>query len=469
MKIKIWDIFKWVFKWKHIIVFAVILGVLASVLFVRFTQSYTSQVIIRYNDKCISEGRTPDEKAFDPYEIASPDVLTEVISDLSLDMTVDNIRSKITVTPIIPESVMAMQEAKVKLGEEYPYNPVTYSISYAGIGGESEGTVRDILDSIIQNYLIYYQSNYASQVSINDVSFDEEIGDYDYIEVAEIIDDKIDTTISTIDKYISQNSAFRSPSTGLTFTDIKTKYQELQDIEMANLFTDIYRAQVTRNKSLLIEKYTERKENYLLVKKNNEELADLAKSRMDKFAEANINVPNSYNYSTNGVNDDKVTLSDDVYGYSNVTSDGTKYKTKTTYDTLIENYIGYSKAANNAKINSEHCDEIIDKFTSTVSATVNIETVTESVETQINDVKAETKSLYSTLGLIVDDYNQANAATHIDLLTSVQYYATKSQSLFTILFAGAALFVSGFFVVAVEVIKVAKNKKETEDTTESAD
>lgn len=462
MKIKIWDIFKWVFKWKQLIIFAVIIGTLASVAFVRFTQSYSSQVIIRYNDACIARGKTPTEKTFDPYEIASPDVLTEVINDLTLNMTVDNIRSKITVTPIIPESVIALQEAKIKLGEEYEYYPVTYSISYAGVSGESEATVRDILDSIIQNYLIYYQNNYASQAAINSVSIDEEIGNYDYIEVAEIINDRVDTTLSLIDKYISQNSTFRSSSTGLTFTDIKTRYQELQDFEIASLFTDIYRAQVTKNKPLLIEKYTERKENYLLSQKNNTELAELAKSRMDKFADANIDVPNSYNHANDGKNDDNIAFSDDVYEYNYRTKDGTKYNTKTTYDGLIENYIGYSKAANNARINAEHCDDIINKFTSKLTENVNVNEVTKSVETQISEIKADTNGLFDTLGKIVDDYNQTNAATHIDLLSSVQYYATKSQSLFTILFAGAAMFVSVLFVLVVEVIKLSKKEKETE-------
>lgn len=464
MKIKIWDIFKWVFKWKFVIAFAVIIGVLASVLFVRSSQSYTSQVIIRYNDKCISEGMNPNNEAFDPYEIASPDVLTAVISDLSLDKTVDNIRSKVKVTPIIPESETALQAAKVKLGEEYEYHPITYSVSYAGVSGESEATVRDILDSIVQNYLIYYQNNYASQAAINDVTFDEEIGNYDYIEVAEIINDRINTTMSLIDKYISQNSDFRSPSTGLTFLDIKTRYQELQDFEVANLFTDIYRGQVTKNKDILVKKYTERKENYLLNQKNNKELASLAKSRMDKFAESNVDVPNSYNNATDGRNDDDIAFSDDVYEYNYRTREGTKYKTKTTYDGLIENYISYSKAANSAKINAEHCDEIIGKFTSKLADNVDTKEVTSLVNTQISDIKAESKELFSVLDMIVDDYNQTNAATHIDLLTSVQYYATKSQSLFTILFAGAALMLSVFLAIAVETIRLAKKqKKETEE------
>lgn len=461
MKISIWDIFKYIFKWKFFIAFAVIVSFVLSIFYVNMQQSYNAQVIIRYNDSCVSRGKTANETDFDCYEIVSPDVLTAVIGDLSLTKSVDSIRSRVTVTPIIPDSEKAVQASKEKDGEIYEYYPNTFSVSYEGKVGEPESLSRDILDSIVQNYLIYYQENYANQAYINDVSFDGDIGDYDYIEVAEIISDRIDSTISSLEGYYSQDKDFRAPTTGLTFTDIKNDYVHLQEYTVSNLFADIYRGQITKDKALLIQKYTERKEDYQLKQKNFGELAALTKDRMDKFAEANKDVPNAYNNATSD-NNDNIALLEDIHGRSETY----KIKTETTYDNLVESYISYAKAENNSRLNAEHCEDVIDKFAKPMTEKVDTQQLTTSIEQQIVDIKAEMAILYHSLSKTIDDYNDTTAAKHIDLLTGVHYYATKSQWLYTIIIVGVGGASSVLIALAFEVYKGTKALKKEKNVPE---
>lgn len=465
MKFSIWDIFKYIFKWKFVIAVTVLVSFLISVAYIELFQSYNAQVVIRYNDSSISRGKTPDEKDFDPYEIVSPDVITAVINDLSLSDTVDSIRSRVTISSIIPEAEIKIKAAKLEKGEEYVYIPNTFSVSYEGKVGASESKSRDILDSLLQNYLDFYQENHAAQAHINDVSFDGDLGDYDYIEIAEIIGNRIDSTITSLESYQLQDKEFRAPSTGLTFTDLKSEYIHLQDYKVSNLFADIYRGQITKNKPLLIEKYTERKENFELKQKDFAARAELTKSRMDKFAEANKDVPNSYNNNTNK-NDDNLAIIDDIHSD---TYGSRQLKTETTYDNLIQKYVSYSTAANNSALDADHCVSVIEKFSLELDGSVDTSALTKSVEEQIVDIKDEMAQLYGDLSKTIDDYNDKTAASHIDLLTGIQYYAAKSQGLYTILIVAVGTALSVFCAIAYEFGKayISIRKKEVEENGET--
>ena len=461
MKFSIWDIFKYIYKWKFVIIMTTLVSFLISIAYVEIFQSYNAQVVIRYNDSSIARGKTPDEKDFDPYEIVSPDVITAVINDLSLTDTVDSIRSRVTINAVIPDAELKIKAAKLENGEDYDYLPNTFSVSYEGKVGASESSSRDILDSLLQNYLAFYQENHATQAYINDVSFDGDLGDYDYIEIAEIISNRIDSTISSLESYQLQDEEFRSPSTGLTFADIKSEYTHLQDYKVSNLFSDIYRGQITKNKPLLIEKYTERKENFELEQKDFAGRAELTKSRMDKFADANKDVPNSYNNSTDN-NNDNLAIIDDVHSD---TYGSRQLKTETTYDTLIQSYVSYSKSANNAALDAEHCVSVIEKFSIAPDDTVDVPALTKSIEEQVVDIKDEMAQLYVSLSKTIDDYNDKTAASHIDLLTGIQYYAAKSQGLYTIIIVAVGAAASVFCAIAYEFTKVyiSTRKKETEE------
>ena len=60
MSISIWDLFKYLYKWKFVIVAVTILSLLGATWYVDQKQTYSSKVVIEYLDPCISRGETPD-------------------------------------------------------------------------------------------------------------------------------------------------------------------------------------------------------------------------------------------------------------------------------------------------------------------------------------------------------------------------------------------------------------------------
>ncbi len=456
MKITIWDILRYLFKWKLLIIGVVILSLLLAVVYTDKAQSYESQIVLQYTDDNIKSGLSPNGEKFDPYEIVSPDIITAVINDLSLRKSVDDIRSKVTINSVIPDSEKEKEEEMLKQGKEYTYYPTTFSITYSGSAGDSQGEVRDILDSIVQNYLDFYISNYVREASINDATFDEDIGDYDYIEIAELISGRIDTIINSLDRYYAQNSSFRSPVTGMTFPDLTNEYQHIQEFTMSKIFSNIYRGQITKDKDLLLKKYTQRMEDYQLEHEHYQGQADLTRSRMDKFAEANKDVPNSYNQNTDS-NDDGLEIIQDIYGYTTGDDENAQtYNTTTTYDGLISTFVSEAVTAGTNQLDAEHCQEVIDRFSVPLDPSIDTEALTEEIIEDLNDTKTKMADIYKTLNLTVEDYNAANATKYIKLLTGVQYYSTKSVSLYALILVVCGLLISIVGVIAHEILRAAK-------------
>lgn len=457
MKINVWDLFKYVFKWKWLVVFAAVVSVFAAKLYVDKNQHIQSKIVIQYKDECIStDGTTPKGDPFEPYEIVSPDVLTGAIKDLGLSGSVDSIRSRITITPIIPESEKDMQASKLKDGEEYSYHANTYTITYSGRVGESEAMARDILDAVIDNYLVFYTTNYVTQAAVDDVTFDEDIGGYDYVEAAEIMNSRVSKIIESLSSYYQQDVNFRAPTTGKTFKDINDEYTHLKEYEISQIFADIYKGQITKDKDLLIKKYSQRREDNMLQKQNFQEKADLTKDRMDTFAEANKEMPNSYNENTED-NNDGLEIIDGVYDYSTITNHETgerePHSTTTTYDGLVMNYASNKMNANNCDINAAFCDEIVAKFTGTMTYTGDITVLTNSIEERLYSAKSKMMDMYKELSMTIDDYNSSNASKHIRLLTGVSYSSVLSLSLYVMIFGALAVMVSVLFAVSIELMK----------------
>lgn len=455
MNITVWDLLHYIYKWKWLILIVTLGFFMFAVRYTDSHQTYNSQTIIKYNDSCISEGKTPDNKDFDPYEIVSPDIITAAIKDLSLNYSVDYIRSKVKITGIVPENETAMKEAKTKEGKEYTYYPNTFTVTYSGSIGESETQARDILDSIIQNYLEAYRSKYITQMTINDVTFDDNIGNYDYIEAVEIMDTRIDKTISLLNNYYVKDTTFRSPKTGLTFSDIQKEYEHLQEHTVAKIFSNIYTGQITKDKTTLFEKYRQRRDDYILTYQNFSDKADTAKEKMVAFVKANVNVPNSYNQSGQTQDGNNVDVLKDVYDDWRHDSDSEERRdVVTTFDTLIQGYVDASIGANNAKLNAEFCENVISKFTGERDSSLDIDAITGEIENDISYTKEQMNKLYKTLSITINDYNDTNESKHISQLTGVQYFNTKSLSIYAMIFSVFGLMISVLFAVSYEIIKL---------------
>ena len=79
----------------------------------------------------------------------------------------------------------------------------------------------------------FYNYKYAKLASINDVAYSEEMGNYDYLDMAFMLSENVDSIETLLNGYYQGNPKFRSTSTGLTFGDLAKEYGYLQQFKIS--------------------------------------------------------------------------------------------------------------------------------------------------------------------------------------------------------------------------------------------
>ena len=461
MNLRLIDIFKSLLKWKYWIAAVVILAFFAARYYVSSIQTSVGRVVIQYNDASVSNGQFPDGEAFDQYQIVSPEVLQKVINSLGLSDSVESLRRRIEVSAIIPSSVQELKTAKAKDGEEYVYYPDTFIVSYNGKGNQMAYRVRELLETLVFQYIDYYSESYNSYANINNALADENLEQYDYIEVTEIMEENIDSILTSLGKYWNENNGFRSTGTGYSFRDLMYEYEHLQKNQIPSLYAAIYEGRISRNVPRLVEVYRQRMDEAILRQKNFEETAQMTKSKMDAFSEANKELPNAYNYRRDGQNNDDLAIIDGVYD-----GNSRRYAAKTPYDTLIEDYTNQLVSANDAYLESVHDKEVAEIFSSPAEAWVDVPALTEQVKQNIQTLSDRMLSLYTVLSDTIADYNDYSAQKHISQLTGVKCNDSVSASLYEMV--AVVLSLGGMIMLAliVEIVRAYKKEETAEESQE---
>lgn len=461
MSISIWDLFKYLYKWKIVIILVTVLSFLAASVYVDKHQTYSAKVVIQYNDKCISGGKTLDGELFDSNEIKSPRVILNVLKELGYsNKKIESVREHISIAPITPKSVESLREAKQKLGEEYHFYPKTFAITYHG--NSSQEATRNILTSIVENYFKYYSETYLYLASLNEVDYSVNQMNFDYIEQAEQIDENLKQTIESLSSYSRDSRGYRAPATGMTFDDLLKEFQEIQDFSMPKIFSKIYKGQVTQNKDLLLSKYRERLESYERDMNNFSFKANIALDRMSAYENANKNASQE---ASTADSENSVTVMQGIEHDADNSVDK-----ETTYDDLITSYSNDSVAANNKKVDMEYCQYIIDQFTGPKANDVNYEEYESEVKTSIAQVLERLEELYKQANINISSYNSYIPALHIKKLSGVNCSGNISGSVYELIAIIGGFSLSCLMALTYEIMKkyalYAKIKEENGEDNE---
>ena len=118
------------------------------------SNTYIASEVIHYNDEQAEKGLAPTGEKLDVNEIKSSSIMSKVVDKMGLTgvYSVDNLISRINITPVADEDKVAQKDAKREEGEEYVYEPSTFIVSYAATSGEGADFARTILDETLDVY-----------------------------------------------------------------------------------------------------------------------------------------------------------------------------------------------------------------------------------------------------------------------------------------------------------------------------
>ena len=407
------------------------------------SNTYIASEVIHYNDAQAEKGLAPTGEKLDVNEIKSSAIMSKVVDRRGLTgiYSVDNLISRIDITPIEDKDKVAQKDAKLEEGEEYIYEPSTFIVSFAATSGEGADFARTILDETLDVYFESFSQKYVNVAPANNTIENINKNDYDFIEVMELIDTSIDNTLNTLYQRMEQNNYFRSTETGVSFSELADDFNYLRQVKVSSLFSKIYKYQITKNKSVLISDYTTRIDNNNISNTKDEsivaDIVTIIDAYVTKMRESgNTNI--SYEYILDNLHERNV---QDFVGDQTV-----------TYDELIYSWRDHKESREHAIIDSAYCNYILDTFTTCTGncggtcgasgltcAELSYEgydAIKADVEKEIDVLLNELDVLYKTTTITNNEYNKYLGASYISVLSS----ASVRESINVVLYTAIAFF-----------------------------
>ena len=402
------------------------------------SNTYIASEVIHYNDEQAEKGLAPTGDKLDVNEIKSSAVMSKVVDKMGLTgiYSVDNLISRIDITPIEDEDKVAQKDAKLEEGEEYIYEPSTFIVSFAATSGEGPDFARTILDETLDVYFEQFSQKYVNVAPANNTIENLNKNDYDFIEMMELIDTSIDNTLTTLYQRMEQNNYYRATETGVSFAELVDDFNYLRQVKVSSLFSKIYKYQITKNKNVLVSDYTTRIDNNNISNEKDksivEDVVTVINAYVKKMRESgNTNI--SYEYILDNLHERNL---QDYVGDQTV-----------TYDELIYSWRDRNESKEHAIIDSAYCSYILNTFTSCTGrcrgeCKTSDLTCTElcdeeyaeiraDVEREIDTLLNELTVLYDTTTKTNNEYNKYLGASYISVLSSASVRESVNVPLYT--------------------------------------
>ncbi len=439
---KDFQIMRYLKKILPVILVVCVLSTCAINIKLKKSNTFVASEVIHYNDAAAEEGLTPTGSKLDVSEIKSSAVISKVVDRMGLTglYSVDNLISRIMIIPIPDEDKLAQKEAKLEEGEEYVYEPSTFIVTFSATDSEGEDFARTILDETLDVYFAEYSQKYVNVAPAKNVLENIEQENYDYIEMAEIIDTNVDETLSTLYQRIQQSPYYRSTQTGISFDDLAEEFSYIRQVKLSELFSKIYKYQITKNKTILISDYQTRIDNNNISNEKEEHIVadtlDVIDAYVEKMRESgNTNI--TYEYILDTVHERNLT---ETYALGDQT---------VTYDELIYGWRDHSETKEHSIIDSAYCRYVIDTFekcsgecggqciTSPMTCSEfrnnNYEEIRKEIDRAINELISDLNELYNKTTKTNEEYNEFLGASYISILSSASVKSSINVTLYTVI------------------------------------
>ncbi|MBQ7000673.1 MAG: GGDEF domain-containing protein [Oscillospiraceae bacterium] len=432
-----------------IVACSLLMGLLCYGFMQQEMQKYTASTMIEYTNPTANDGKAPDGKSINVDELRSSQVVSQAMANLGhAEYNMDSIRDAITITPLIEDEELLMQEAQLEKGIEYKIYPVRYLVEFTTGVEYGKEYARTVLNEILDVYTVYYGQNHVNEEGGTNGIDDIYSKNYDYIEMLEVIDASLENVLTLLVKKNNSTPDFRSHATGYAFSDLHREFEFIRNVEVPQLASQILSQKITIDRDVLLAKYHNRNNSLSISNTVNKEQTDYILKIIESYVllmsgSDNTNITHEY-------------ILDELQGYYHTSQDGT-YRIgvdqTTEYDELMESYI-YNR--------NRFEDNLIDQAYNTYVLSVYENAPAVSTEKQLADTKAQIEALaakltglYQILDVTNDEYNEYLGAENVAILNSVGVTERLPVGLYTaflVLIFGVVGCVGAIFFGRVEDI-----------------
>lgn len=403
-------------------------------------QQFVASAIIEYDTE---DATAPDGTEIDTDEIISSEVISKACADIGENISADGIRSGISITPIVDSEEEALYESKLEHGEEYEIKNNRYKITYSAETGSSKTLPRKVLNAVLEEYFDYYGKYHASVNGVvNDIDDLNVRGNYDYIEIMDIINNSLDAALDILSSRISSNNSFRSSSSGYTFQDLYSELSYLRNTESPIISAQILQQKATKDKSVLIAAYKKKNADLDIDSNTSKERAEDLEEIMDTYV--------SMMKEAGSANLDTDHIIQDVSDEHGVDVWNSKADKTTEYDTLMTDWVKITSGYKKNEVEYAYNQYIIDTF-----ADADETNTVEEIETEIDTLLEEANMWFGQMNLTMNDYNAVLGAQNVSMLTNVtisEKIPGKTYSAMIVMAVFAALMIALALLLRIQEI-----------------
>ena len=440
-------------KYRRTLIFCICGGIILACLFTMkslYSHYYQSSAHVSFVFPEISSGKYPDSTRFSPYDLIDTERVEEALEifqeeGLYTQFTADEIAEQLDVYTYLENPVNATVNYMRTEGNDYSYYSSEYLVFYSqpfkfvpnmprkGFGFAEQDYSSKFLETLMEVNMKYIKSNHTrvgSFYTLTDLKNmrAEELQGYDYSEKVAMYSSRLGYTIDYLQMFIDEASGFTSPTSGLSFIDVKNAFQTIQSEKLNTLSSFI-------NASNLTTDIRQRKNKMqITIESNNLEF-------LKKSDEAEVNRYAQQNYDH--------TFTENLIIVSENEENGLyQARPKTAYDTVVQQRI----AAENAKVEYD--------------VAIKQDTVDLAKYEQVSTTTEEYKQLCERADELVEEFtDQYNSVLEEANLLVEEYVNYRTNSIFTdeikhenaldieFLIKFAASFVFGFILTfVIEVI-----------------
>ena len=224
----------------------------------------------------------------------------------------------------------------------------------------------------------------------------------------------------------------------MSLSDLLDEYNYVGDVEIPYLFSEILGGKLTQNREVLLKKYQERYNTYIMEGDVDTEKVAAVLEVIQSYG--NKNKDGSLYYQKGA----RTGTEDDAGGFvlSEVYEYDTKVDRTTVYDTLISDYVTILNRKSSNVIDAAYCQYIIGVFQDAADSTdVSSENKAfsqQSVEQEIDALQSQLNSLYESLSITMKEYNEYCGAVNLGVLASTTVSEKINVKLYILL--GVAVF-----------------------------
>ncbi len=390
---------------KKTIMFCILLALFVTIVgfsgynFIMQDQVGTVSTVLSFNFKGIEEGLNPEGEEFSIAEITNKKVLEDTIIQLGLGakgIDSETLRRNIIIQGIVPEDVIKRMSLINQMAEkdvsqleklsEMTYYPTQYKIDLhilkdMDLNGEE---AEQILMTMVNNYKKYFMNKYNDRQVLSTAITTVDLDRYDYSEYVMLVDGQLNIAHTYLEDKELEAPDFRSKTTGVSFGDLISQVELVQNVEINNVQAIIDTFIVSKNKERLYSIYSNKVDTMTL--------------EMNQYKQQGTGLRQA---AAEYKKDAMVVLGNDGLETAMEITQNSK-----AYDQLILDAVEAENKANAFKYDIELYQELLARLTEANESGIDVDITPYigKVETDIEYIAERVKGLFENINDTVDEY-----------------------------------------------------------------